>query len=103
MASTLDLPKHALCLDTNKDTKVSINPHCRKRIDTDSDDDEDEDRVAGFQEYYVVPVLGRRVTYDDMRYVERFILDTVDVLKTWNSIMEKRKQQEQQQAQHLDL
>ena len=51
----------------------------------------------------MVPILGRRVTYDDMRYAERFVLDTVDVLKTWNAIMEKRKQQEQQQEQHLDL
>ena len=55
------------------------------------------------QERYVVPLLGRRATYDDMRYAERFVLDTVDVLKTWNAIMEKRKQQEEKQAQHFDL
>ena len=79
-----------------------------KRIDLDSDGGDEreqgeEERIAGFQESYVVPLLGRRVTYDDMRYAERFVLDTVDVLKTWNTIMEKRKQQEQQQAQHFDL
>ena len=51
----------------------------------------------------MVPVLGRRMTYDDMRYAERFVLDTVDVIKTWSAIMERRKQQEQQQAQHFDL
>ena len=51
----------------------------------------------------MVPLLGRRATYDDMRYAERFVLDTVDVLKTWNVIMEKRKQQEEKQAQHFDL
>ena len=50
-----------------------------------------------------LPLLGRRATYDDMRYAERFVLDTVDVLKTWNVIMEKRKQQEEKQAQHFDL
>ena len=80
-----------------------------KRIDLDSDGDGErgeegeEQGTAGFQESYVVPLLGRRVTYDDMRYAERFVLDTVDVLKTWNAIMEKRKQQELQQAQHFDL
>ena len=74
-----------------------------KRIDLDDGGNEQEEEVSGFQESYVVPVLGRRVTYDDMRYAERFVLDTVDVLKTWNAIMEKRKQQEQQQAQHFDL
>lgn len=75
-----------------------------KRIDLDAADGEaDEEGVVGFQESYVVPVLGRRVTYDDMRYAERFILDTVDVLKTWNVIMEKRKEQEQKEAQHFDL
>ena len=75
-----------------------------KRIDLDAaNDDSEKEAAAGFQESYVVPVLGRRMTYDDMRYAERFVLDTVDVIKTWSAIMERRKQQEQQQAQHFDL
>ena len=76
----------------NDRVRKGRNVHGGSRIDR-----MDVDVGPTFQDLYVVPLLGRRLDYEDMKGVERIILDTVDVVKTWKVIMEERRLRKERQ------
>ena len=49
----------------------------------------DVDVGPTMQDLYVVPYLGRKINYEDMKTAERFVLETVDVIRHWRDIYDE--------------
>ena len=38
---------------------------------------------------YTVPILGSSVNYGDLKFLERLVVDTVDIMKAWKKKYER--------------